>query len=63
MSDGTKGLAERAGGLVAAAKVALECAREATLPEECTAMELKALGRLKVLPCCQDFVLLASAFR
>ena len=47
--DGSKGLAERAGGLVAAARAAIEAAREATLPEECTAAELRALGRLKAV--------------
>jgi hypothetical protein len=47
--DGSKGLAERASGLVASAKAAIEMAREATLPEECTAMELKALSRLQAL--------------
>lgn len=47
--DGSKGLADRASGLVASAKAAIEMAREATLPEECTAMELKALGRLQAL--------------
>lgn len=47
--DGSKGLAERAGGLVASAKFAIEMARQATLPEDCTAMELKALGRLQAL--------------
>ena len=47
--DGSKGLAERAGGLVAAARAAIEAARAATLPEECTAAELRALGRLKAV--------------
>ena len=47
--DGSKGLAERPGGLVAAARAAIEAARAATLPEECTAAELRALGRLKAV--------------